>query len=1089
LAQNYSPILSRVYQAAIGICLIIYISLSPPNLSGQEINCLEIITSEDGLSQSTVNCIIQDRDGFIWFGTQNGLNLYDGYHFTYFQNQPSDTTSLSDNYILSLCEDNEGNIWAGTMSGGLNRLNKKTGRFTVYNNSNSIIENTIWAVTVGNSGKIWTGSNIGVNVFIPAENTFKTYRYSETDTTTISSDMVLSFHTDIDGVMWIGTGKGLCWFDENSGTFHRITDKDPKNLLSDLAVWTVNQNGSGNILLGTNKGLYELDIKSSMLHHLSNDLPDQVQTVWSILPKNNGDILFGTRNGLKLFQYKDFICTSICDDISNTTDATSNNVWSLLKDNSGIVWTGTDNGAIKFDSKGKKFKVINNDTSAKLTLSANGINAILIDHLNTLWIGTEGGGLNRLDENTSQFKVYKKNKFEQGSISGNVVWAIIEDRDGIIWAGNYGDGLNAFDRTNETFTVYKRNSITPGSLSNNRILTLLEDNEGNIWIGTRGGGLNKFDKKSEKFEIFMHDPDNKMSVSSNTILSLAEDNSGNLWIGTFEGGLNLFNKQNKTFKAFLNDPNNSECLSNNNIWAILFDSKNRMWLGTQGGLNVCLLPNNDNLKFKYFTDQNGLSSNTVFGLTEDNDGNIWMSTFRGISKLNMHAFEEILEFDKIGEKNSYNPFEPIFKTYDVSDGLLSNEFNQGAYLKANDGTMYFGSLKGVNYFNPDSIKENTFNTNIAITDFKIFNRSVRVIDENSEEKGNRVIQINNDYFLSKKITYLDKIELTYRESVFSFDFASLDYTKPEKNNYAYKMDGFNSEWNFVAGQSSATYTNLDAGEYVFRVKATNSDGKWSTKEARLGIIISPPFWKTTWFILLMGLLFILALIYTVRRIISKQKEKERIEKERIELQLKTIKNQIDPHFAFNAMNMIGSLVYKNDPDAVYDYFTRFARLIRSTLQDSEKISRPLSEELEFVKNYVEIQKTRFKDKFDFVLSIDKKVDTSIEVPKMIIQTHIENAIKHGLMHKNGMGKLNVTVGQENGRLIISVEDNGVGRKKAAELSKRSTKKGMQIINQIFQLYYKLTANKIEQKIFDLEDSQGSATGTRVDVIIEVSAKY
>jgi len=512
-----------------------------------------------------------------------------------------------------------------------------------------------------------------------------------------------------------------------------------------------------------------------------------------------------------------------------------------------------------------------------------------------------------------------------------------------------------------------------------------------------------------------------------------------------------------------------------------------MWLGTQGGLNVSLIAHTDNLTFKYFTDQNGLSGNTVFGITEDNDGNIWMSTFRGICKLNIQAFEEMLESDNANNKNSFNPFEPLFKKYDVSDGLLSNEFNQGAYLKANDGNIYFGGLKGVNYFNPDSLKENTFNPNIVITDIKIFNRSVKVIDEDYNGRENRIIQMNSDYLLSKKITYLDNIELTYRESVFSFDFASLDYTKPQKNNYAYKMEGFNSEWNFVEGHSSATYTNLDAGEYVFRVKATNSDGKWSTREARLGIIISPPFWKTTWFILLMGFLFILSLIYAVRRIIRKQKEKERIEKERIELQLKTIKNQIDPHFAFNAINMIGSLVYKNDPDAVYDYFTRFAKLIRSTLQDSEKISRPLSEELEFVKNYVEIQKTRFKDKFDFVLSIDKKVDTTIEVPKMIIQTHIENAIKHGLMHKNSKGKLNVEIGQENGRLIISVEDNGVGRKKAAELSKRSTKKGMQIINQIFQLYNKLTTNKIEQKIFDLEDKSGSATGTRVDVIIEISA--
>ncbi|MCD4788599.1 MAG: histidine kinase [Bacteroidales bacterium] len=1065
------------------------------SLQSQDTYCYDHITSEDGLSQSTVNCILQDRDGFIWIGTQNGLNKYDGYHFTYYQNQPSDSTSLSDNYILSICEDNEGYLWVGTMSGGLNRLDKQTGRFTSFINSpadtNSISNNTIWAVSVDKYGKIWAGSNNGISLFDPTDQIFNYYRFSESDTNTISSDMVLSFFKDNMGSMWIGTLKGICRFNEESGNFHRITNNIKDEKINELAIWTINQNADGNIILGTNKGLWELNLKTEKFHKLSDKKKYQPETVWSVLPIKNGNILFGTRKGLMLLQYPSLICKSINCDPSNTETGSNNNVWCIFKDNSGIIWTGTDKGIIKIDSKGKKFRVFNAKPGKKMALSSNNVNAILIDHLNTLWIGTEGGGLNRLDKEKNRFIVYKTNNFIQNSLSNNNVWSLLEDKDGVIYAGTYGGGLNAFDRKSETFKVYKENKKDPESLSNNRILTMLEDKEGIIWIGTRGGGLNRFDKKTEKFEAFIPDPKNEKSISSYIIISLAEDNYGNLWVGTFEGGISIYDKKNKIFKTYKNEPDEPGSISNNNIWSIFFDSKKRMWLGTQGGLNVALHPNED-MTFMRFTSEQGLSSNAIFGITEDNNGNIWMSTFRGISMLNIQAFEELLVNEDKPDKFDCDPFNPLFNIYDSGDGLQSNEFNQGAYYKSKDGTIYFGGSKGVNYFNPDSLKESTYNPPVIITDFKIFNKSVGVVPDGfkGDVSKNKIITIDNDYFLSKKISYLDKIELTYRESVFSFEFSSLDYTLSKKNQYAYLMEGFNKDWNYVAGKNSATYTNLDAGKYVFRVKATNSDGKWSNNEARLEITIIPPFWKTTWFIIIVIIISVIVLFVSVSRIIHNQKKKAIIEKERIELQLKTIKNQIDPHFAFNAMTMIGSLVYKNDPDAVYDYFTRFAGLIRSTLQDSEKISRPLRDEMEFVKNYIAIQKTRFKDKFDFILKIDEGIDMGIEVPKMIIQTHTENAIKHGLMHKKTKGKLMINLEQKNDQLIISVEDNGVGRIKASELNKNSTKKGMQIIEQIFSLYYKLTKHKIEQEIIDLKDENGNAAGTKVVVAInKVGSNY
>jgi len=417
-------------------------------------------------------------------------------------------------------------------------------------------------------------------------------------------------------------------------------------------------------------------------------------------------------------------------------------------------------------------------------------------------------------------------------------------------------------------------------------------------------------------------------------------------------------------------------------------------------------------------------------------------------------------------------------SYTEHDGLLGNEFNQGASFADANGNIYFGSLKGLTIFNPDSLQFSKFDPGIILTGFKIFNKEVE-ISKRGGNNSNKISRSGNAWFLPKKITYLKNIELSYKESVFSFQFSSLDLTSPAQNNYAYIMDGFEQDWNYVGNKNSATYTNLDAGEYTFRVKGTNADGIWSSEEVGLKITILPPFWKTRWFIALMALLFLLALTFTIRRIIIVQKRNANAEREKIELQLKTIKNQIDPHFAFNALNMIGSLVYKGDPDAVYDYFTRFAKLMRSTLQDSEKISRPLGEELEFVKNYIEIQKTRFKGKFDFTLKVDEGTDLKIEVPKMIIQTHAENAIKHGLMHKKEGGQLLIDIEQKKNQLVISIDDNGIGRKKAAQISKGNTGKGMQIIDQIFTLYNKLSNHKIDQQIFDLKDKNGTANGTKV----------
>ena len=1051
----------------------------------QDYYCYQQITDASGLSQSIVNCILQDRDGLIWIGTQNGLNLYDGNHFTHILNQVADSTSLSDNYVLSICEDMDGFIWIGTMSGGLNKLNKQTGLFTVYsyhkNDTTGISSNTIWKVAVDSLNNIWAETKKGINVLNTKTNRFKHYRFNENDTTTISSDMVVSIFVDNAGEVWCGTLLGPVKYNRPGDDFHRFNHFHPEPNYKNPRIWAITQNTFGNILLGSNKGIWELDVNDENKFNCICE-NDNFSTIWSLLPVN-GKIWTGTNKGLLVFDYTDKSCRKATNSFL-TPEHQEGNVWAVIKDNAGIIWAGSDNGIYKFRPQKGNFKTIKSNTDKPLHLSNNSVNSVLVDKDNTLWIGTDGGGLNMLEKDSKQFVVFTKSKLEQNCISGNNVWALIQDKEGIIWIGTYGAGLSSYNKKTGQFINYKVGRNDAKALSNTRVLALIEDSDGNIWIGTRGGGLNMFNKKTGNFKHFLHNPDDSTGIASNTVLSLIEDSQGNIVIGTFEGGLSIFNKKKNSFRNFKNNPSNPESLSNNNVWGLMFDSNNRLWLGTQGGLNFADY-SVSNLKFRHFETTDGLPGNFIFGLEDDLHGNIWMSTFKGMARLNAGVFTEIVNNNSDLSTYKSNPFDPLFTNFDESDGISGNEFNQGAYFKSDDGTIYFGGMTGLTYFHPDSVHVNQFEPNVILSGFKIFNKDVGTIpaDFEGQPAAGEVVYYKGQYFVPEKISYLEELILTYRESVFSFGFASLDFTMPEKNRYAYKMENFEHDWNFVSGQNQATYTNLDAGEYVFRVKGTNSDGKWSTNEVKLKITIVPPFWDTAWFKTVVLLTLIIFTFLILKRIIRVQKEKTIAEKEKMELQLKTIKNQIDPHFAFNAMNMIGSLVYKGDPDTVYDYFTRFANLIRTTLQDSEKIARPLEEEIEFVKNYIEIQKVRFKDKFNFTLNIDKSTDLKTEMPKMIIQTFAENAIKHGLMHKKGKGQLLINIEQDNDKLKITVEDNGIGREKAAKLSKGSTGKGMQIIGQIFEMYNKLFDYEINMQIVDLKDKNGKASGTRVVITI------
>jgi len=1049
------------------------------HVNGQHYQFSELINSANGLSQSTVNCIVQDEDGFLWIGTQDGLNLFDGYNFTYFFNQPGDSSSLSDNYITSLYAAPDGFIWVGTMSGGLNQLDKKTGQFLRYQKGFSkhgeISDNTVWAIAADNTGNLFLGTNDGLNYLNPSKNENTVY---STENSTIPTGMVTSLFTDENQLLWIGTNKGLVSFNKSTETFSIVDIKAGDIDLSNNIIWSINKNHNDQLICGSNKGLLQtINNKTAIL------LPgtENLSVIWNLHMVTENDIWCGTRNGLIIYNLKTRIASLFFNEDDQNEKTAITNIWSIVKGQSGLIWAGSDEGLLKFEPKQNTFRILDDNTKKKQYLSGPSVNSIMVDSEKTLWVGTDGQGLNKLEYGKFKFEVLNHSKTDLNSIPGNRIWALLEDSEGLIWIGTYGAGLCCYDKNTELIKTYTTGN-EHNQVTNTRILALSEDQDGNIWIGTRGGGINVLNKKTGEIKVYNNIPGDITSIASNTILTITNDNSSNIWIGNYKGGLSRYNSKNNSFTNYKHLESNPLSISNDNVWCILADKDNRLWLGTQGGLN-CVDLNDPEMKFHHLKTEEGLPGNTVFGLEHDNHGNIWMSTFRGIAQLNISRIKELSVCWAKQEEFNPDPFNPIIESFSVHDGIHGNEFNQGAYFKDQKGFIYFGGLLGMTYFHPDSLKKSNFNPTIKLTGFKVFNKNVQINPELINE-SQKIAKNGNTYFILKKISYLENLDLSYRESVFSFSFSSLDLTNPGQNQYAYIMEGFEENWNYVNNQTQATYTNLDPGEYTFRVKGSNADGVWSLKEAKLNIYIKPPFWQTNWFYSVSGFTFLLILFLVIRRIMISQKRKAQAEKEKIELQLKTIKNQIDPHFAFNAINMIGSLVYKNDPDTVYDYFSKFAKLIRSTLQDSAKIARPLKEEIEFVRNYIEIQKTRFKEKFDYEINIGENLDLSIQVPKMIIQTYSENAIKHGLMHKDSKGKLMIDISQQNNQIKITITDDGIGRKKASQLSKSSTGKGMMIVSQIFSMYNKLNKHQISQDIVDLIDNNKPA-GTQVILTIDL----
>ena len=793
------------------------------------------ITVSDGLSQSNINCIIQDSKGFMWFGTQDGLNRYNGYDIEIFGLENSGVGNLKGKHISDIIEDKDGIIWIGTWTAGLNSYNHKTGKFSSFqfnkSNPKSISNNHVKCIVEYNDSIFWIGTQDGgLNKFNKKTNEFISYKNSEKDSLSISSNIINCIEKDHQGNLWVGTDIGLDKFNIQTQKFSKIKIKSTlRDGVNDLLC-----DPKGFVWIATNNGLIKYNCLSqtynTFIHKQNNNKSISSNKVTYLYIDTSNKLWIGTENGLNLFNKQTNTFTAYKNNNKVLNCLNDNLVLSIYEDKSGIIWVGTKTGGINyFESKPKGFKSYSTIPNNSNSLSKNDVRSFFEENPTKIWIGTLGGGLNLFDRKNKTFTVFKNNPNDKKTISENQINTIFKDSEGILWIGSR-DGLNIYNYKTNSFRVIKHNPNNPNSISNNWINIIFEDRNKNIWIGTEGGGLNKYDKTTKSFKKYVHDENSSNSITDNRVRAILEDHKGILWIGTMNG-LSKLNTKNDEQVQFYHNPDKSNSLNSNIILTIYEDNLNQIWIGTANGISK-LDPKTNN--FKNYTTKDGLPNNVVYGILNDKNGNFWISTNHGISKFNRET--------------------EVFKNHDSYDGLPSNEFNSGAYLKLTTGEMLFGGTNGFSIFNPDSIKYNDYKPPLLITDFKLFNKSIKA----GEKFNNRLILENTIY-------ESDEIELTYKENIFTFEFNAFNYVSPENNRYAYMLEGLEEEWNYVKNRRFATYSTLPTGNYVFKVKASNNDGVWNDTPVSIKITITPPYWATWQFRVLLAI-FVILLTYLFYRI-------------------------------------------------------------------------------------------------------------------------------------------------------------------------------------------------------------------------------
>ena len=764
----------------------------------------------DGLSQSVIHAVLQDHFGFLWVGTEDGLNRYDGYTFKIYRPDPEKPESINDRWITSLAEDRQGYLWIGTRLGGLNRYNPETDSFTHYLNDledpNSLSSDHINTLLVDSRGNLWVGTENGLNRFDSRTSQFQHFRNNPNEANSISSNNITALFEDANGSLWVGTeGGGLNIYDSETTSFqvYKQITRDNSSL-SDNHITAITQDDHGYLWVATSHGLNRLDIDEGVftryMHGGTNSATLSSNIVQALALDHSGYLWVGTDNGLDRLDVESHTFVRHQHNPGNSSSLSSDSILTVYEDKGRVLWIGTYGGGLnKYNRAQSKFTYYHYEPGNPNTLSANIVFPVYVDNLGTVWVGTYDGGLNRLNPRTGLFTHYRYEPGDPDSLLSDEVYSIYKDSSSTLWVGT-SMGLSRLNPGHTKFVNYRPDSQDPTSLAGQPVYTIFEDHLGYLWFGTENG-LSLFEPTTETFLSFKHEPDNPTSLSSSNITTLFEDENKILWVGTFDKGLNRLDVESDSFTHYLYDPKDPTSISNNSIMALYQDSRGILWVATAGGGLNRYDPETDS--FIHYTEKNGLPNNVVYGILEDEYGFLWLSTNFGLSR--------------------FDPQTETFRNYTASDGLQSNEFNMNAFAKAHNNTMYFGGVNGLTVFRPDDVIDSTYQPPVVLTSF---------IQEGKPESELPQPEL------------MREVTLAWPNNNFSFEFSSLSYAQPDRNQYAYKLENFDKDWNFIGSNREGRYTNLPGGTYTLRLRGSNNDGVWNESNQTITVTVIPPFWDT-----------------------------------------------------------------------------------------------------------------------------------------------------------------------------------------------------------------------------------------------------
>lgn len=1002
-----------------------FLLLVPLSLSGQSIDSLQFYRVEADFSHHSFTRILEDKYGFMWFATRYGLNRFDGEKVVSFYNESAANGSLSNSFVSDMTLDNEGNIWLGTYGGGVNLYNEQLSvvqqKVISEEISSALANKLVTGVLNDKKGDLWISTEkSGLFSVDPTKGTIKQFSHYADDPGSLSDNNLLGMAEDGQGNIWIGSwGKGLNLFLRQSQRFIRFTTASHPAIPHDI-VRCMSPSSRGHLWLGFQEGLrkvryhqgeYHFEKAPSSSAELS-DLLDKI-TVLSVLEDRQSRLWVGTENnGLIVVNLKNGAFKQYWRNPYSAQAIGSNSIWSLYEDSFGTVWIGTyGQGVFKVDPYEKRFEHIHQTQNPENALSHNLISSFAEDEEGNLYIGTDGGGLNLLQKDG----IYRHFTPENSLLRSGAIMSLLYDRKGNLWIGTWEGGLSVKKKGSETFYNFPYKSRGKGT-SGKFIFDLLEDSKGRLWVSSFRSGLDVYIPEKDTFYHFSIE-ETKHRITANTIQSIAEDGEGNIWLGTEGSGLDklVLGDQLETKEIINYSTQAAENLkiNHNYVSCIFLDRYKKLWIGTHGGgLNWY---DTADKKFHSLTKKDGLPSNLIYAIEEDQQGELWISTNKGLCR--------------------YNPQSQTVETFDTSDGLQSMEFFSRASYATKKGALLFGGTNGFNRFLPSNIHPIPQYGKVYITDFNFTGT-----EKPAEEK----------LFNQKHLLNQQDIALDYHQNDFSISFSYLNFTQASKNQYQYKLEGYDNGWQSVGSRNTAFYTNVPAGDYTFRVRAANGDQEWSKQQAKLGLMVRSPWYASLWAYAIYISIFTGVLIWRRNTIIHREKLKNNLRLEHLELKKLKELDEIKSRFFTNISHEFRTpltLILSPLKSIYYDERWQDQRYrVKSMIHQAERLLGLINQILDLSK--LESGSARLEaQKLDLVAFLkplvysftsyaDKQyIKYKVSLPPQPLQAYVDpdkmgkivtNLLSNAFKFTSEFGEVSFSLETGKNEIVIKVSDNGEG---------------------------------------------------------------